>query len=101
MVVAVIPTMAVLLPPISKYPIVEQAQHVFDNCRGTDCAADKGVLYTKIIKIAALIICLTCILALGIPANIEIYECCRSVKYSPLWNSWDYRRTSLLSSVVI
>ncbi|PME47668.1 endonuclease [Vibrio lentus] len=34
----------------SKYPIVEQAQHVFDNCRGTDCAADKGVLYTKIIK---------------------------------------------------
>ncbi|PTP12437.1 endonuclease [Vibrio sp. 10N.286.51.C3] len=34
----------------SKYPIVEQAQHVFDNCKGTDCAADKGVLYTKIIK---------------------------------------------------
>lgn len=34
----------------SKYPIVEQNQHVFDNCKGTDCAADKGVLYTKIVK---------------------------------------------------
>ena len=34
----------------SKYPIVDQSQHVFENCKGTDCAADKGVLYTKIIK---------------------------------------------------
>ncbi|WP_039983939.1 endonuclease/exonuclease/phosphatase family protein, partial [Vibrio sagamiensis] len=34
----------------SKYPIVDQAQYVFENCKGTDCAADKGVIYTKIIK---------------------------------------------------
>ncbi|RSD27591.1 sphingomyelin phosphodiesterase, partial [Vibrio pectenicida] len=34
----------------SKYPIVEQAQHVFENCKGTDCSADKGILYTKIMK---------------------------------------------------
>ena len=33
----------------SKYPIVDQAQYVFENCKGTDCAADKGVIYTKII----------------------------------------------------
>ncbi|MBU2897763.1 sphingomyelin phosphodiesterase [Vibrio hepatarius] len=34
----------------SKYPIVEQAQHIFANCKGTDCSADKGILYTKIMK---------------------------------------------------
>lgn len=34
----------------SKFPIIAQSQHVFDNCIGTDCAADKGVLYTKILK---------------------------------------------------
>ncbi|CAM3736699.1 sphingomyelin phosphodiesterase [Vibrio aquimaris] len=34
----------------SKYPIVQQAQHVFQNCKGTDCSADKGILYTKIMK---------------------------------------------------
>ena len=34
----------------SKYPIVQQAQHIFENCKGTDCSADKGILYTKIMK---------------------------------------------------
>jgi len=34
----------------SKYPIVEQAQQWGIYCRATDSAADKGVLYTKIIK---------------------------------------------------
>ncbi|EDP59010.1 sphingomyelin phosphodiesterase [Vibrio sp. AND4] len=34
----------------SKFPIITQSQYVFNNCIGTDCAADKGVLYTKILK---------------------------------------------------
>lgn len=35
---------------VSRYPIVAQAQRVFKDCSGSDCLADKGVIYAKINK---------------------------------------------------
>ena len=32
----------------SKYPIVQQAQHIIENCKGTDCSADKGYFIQKL-----------------------------------------------------
>ncbi|WDG11268.1 sphingomyelin phosphodiesterase [Vibrio campbellii] len=35
---------------LSRYPILESDALVFDHCSGTDCYADKGIVYTKIDK---------------------------------------------------
>ena len=35
---------------ISRYPILEEKQWVFNQCTGADCVADKGIMYTKIDK---------------------------------------------------
>lgn len=35
---------------VSRYPIVKTAQMIYPDCTGTDCFADKGVLYAEIIK---------------------------------------------------
>ena len=35
---------------LSRYPILETDALVFDHCSGTDCYADKGIVYTKIDK---------------------------------------------------
>ncbi|AUI87501.1 phospholipase [Vibrio azureus] len=35
---------------LSRYPILETDAIVFDHCSGTDCYADKGIVYTKISK---------------------------------------------------
>ncbi|EDP59737.1 hypothetical protein AND4_11284 [Vibrio sp. AND4] len=35
---------------LSRYPILESDALVFDHCAGTDCYADKGIVYTKIDK---------------------------------------------------
>lgn len=35
---------------VSRYPIVKTAQLIYPDCSGTDCFADKGVLYAEIIK---------------------------------------------------
>ena len=35
---------------VSRYPIVKTAQLIYPDCTGTDCFADKGVLYAEIIK---------------------------------------------------
>ncbi|MEC7120393.1 MAG: sphingomyelin phosphodiesterase [Pseudomonadota bacterium] len=34
----------------SRYPIVNTAEFIYPNCTGTDCFADKGVIYAEIIK---------------------------------------------------
>lgn len=34
----------------SRYPIVSTADFIYPNCTGTDCFADKGVIYAEIIK---------------------------------------------------
>lgn len=35
---------------ISRYPIVATADYIYPDCTGTDCFADKGVIYAEIIK---------------------------------------------------
>jgi endonuclease/exonuclease/phosphatase family metal-dependent hydrolase len=35
---------------VSRYPIVKTAQLIYPDCTGTDCFADKGVIYAEIIK---------------------------------------------------
>lgn len=35
---------------VSRYPIVREAQLVYPQCTGTDCFADKGVMYAEVIK---------------------------------------------------
>ncbi|MEW7863991.1 sphingomyelin phosphodiesterase [Aeromonas diversa] len=35
---------------VSRYPIVREAQFVYPDCTGTDCFADKGVVYAEVIK---------------------------------------------------
>ncbi|PJG57799.1 sphingomyelin phosphodiesterase [Aeromonas cavernicola] len=35
---------------VSRYPIVREAQRVYPDCSGTDCFADKGVVYAEVIK---------------------------------------------------
>lgn len=35
---------------ISRYPIVNTADFIFPDCTGTDCFADKGVIYAEVIK---------------------------------------------------
>ncbi|GEM74688.1 sphingomyelin phosphodiesterase [Vibrio sagamiensis] len=35
---------------VSRHPIVNEAQFVFPECSGSDCFADKGVVYAEIIK---------------------------------------------------
>ena len=34
----------------SRYPIVNTADFIYPNCTGTDCFADKGVIYAEVIK---------------------------------------------------
>ncbi|EFP95457.1 sphingomyelin phosphodiesterase [Vibrio caribbeanicus] len=36
---------------LSRYPILETDSIVFEHCSGTDCYADKGIVYTKIDKL--------------------------------------------------
>ncbi|WP_341665004.1 sphingomyelin phosphodiesterase [Vibrio sp.] len=36
---------------LSRHPIIETDALVFDHCSGTDCYADKGIVYTKIDKL--------------------------------------------------
>ncbi|WP_305423807.1 sphingomyelin phosphodiesterase [Photobacterium leiognathi] len=35
---------------VSKYPIVSKDYHVFSRCSGSDCLADKGVVYAEVVK---------------------------------------------------
>jgi endonuclease/exonuclease/phosphatase family metal-dependent hydrolase len=35
---------------LSRYPIVKTAEMIYPDCTGTDCFADKGVIYAEIIK---------------------------------------------------
>lgn len=35
---------------VSRYPIVKTADFIYPNCTGTDCMADKGIIYAEIIK---------------------------------------------------
>ncbi|PKM23219.1 MAG: phospholipase [Gammaproteobacteria bacterium HGW-Gammaproteobacteria-14] len=35
---------------ISRYPIVSTADFIYPDCSGTDCFADKGVIYAEVIK---------------------------------------------------
>lgn len=34
----------------SRYPIVKTADYIYPDCTGTDCFADKGIIYAEIIK---------------------------------------------------
>lgn len=35
---------------VSRYPIVKTADYIYPDCSGTDCFADKGVIYAEVIK---------------------------------------------------
>jgi len=35
---------------LSRYPIVNVADYIYPDCSGTDCMADKGIIYAEIIK---------------------------------------------------
>ncbi|MFP5383017.1 MAG: sphingomyelin phosphodiesterase [Gammaproteobacteria bacterium] len=35
---------------VSRYPIVNTADYIYPDCSGTDCFADKGVIYAEVIK---------------------------------------------------
>src|SRR5690606_31628476 len=35
---------------VSRYPIVATADFIYPDCSGTDCFADKGIIYAEVIK---------------------------------------------------
>ncbi len=35
---------------LSRHPIVAETQYIYPDCSGSDCFADKGVLYTEVVK---------------------------------------------------